>query len=82
MLSGGALLAVAVELSEIVARASRRPAGDGEQTIRYRSLCVGHERLESALPRRLLSAPAPEPPAAGEVLVEAGVFAFVARKPA
>jgi hypothetical protein len=28
----------------------------------------------------LLAAPAPQPPAAGEIVVEAGVFAFVARK--
>jgi SAM-dependent methyltransferase len=68
-----------VELSEIVARAIRRPAGAGEDALRYRSLCVGHERLESALPRRLLAA-APAEPAAGDILVEAGVFAFVARK--
>jgi SAM-dependent methyltransferase len=69
----------AVELSEIVARAIRRPAGAGEDALRYRSLCVGHERLESALPRRLLAA-APTEPGAGDILVEAGVFAFVARK--
>jgi len=72
----------AIELSEIVARAIRRRATADEQAIRYRSLCVGHERLESAPPHRLLSSPAPEPPAPGEILVEAGVFAFVARKPA
>jgi SAM-dependent methyltransferase len=71
----------AIELSEIVARAIRRPAAADEQALRYRSLCAGHERLESALPRRLLLAgPAPEPPAPGQILVEAGVFAFVARK--
>ena len=43
-------------------RAVRRPAADDEKTIRYRSLCLGHERLEGALPRRLLAG-APEPPA-------------------
>jgi SAM-dependent methyltransferase len=69
-----------IELSEIVARAIRRPAAADEQAIRYRSLCVGHERLESALPHRLLAGPAADAPPAGEVLVEAGVFAFVARK--
>jgi SAM-dependent methyltransferase len=70
-----------IELSEIIARAIRRPAAADEQALRYRSLCVGHERLESALPRRLLLAgPAPEPPPPGEILVEAGVFAFVARR--
>jgi len=70
----------AIELSEIVAKALRRPAAADEQAIRYRSLCVGHERLESAPPRRLLTSDAPAP-APGEILVEAGVFAFVARKP-
>jgi hypothetical protein len=69
-----------IELSEIVARAARRPARDDEGAIRYRSLCLGHERLESELPRRLLTG-APETPGAGEILVEAGVFAFVARGP-
>ena len=69
----------AVELSEIVARAIRRPAADDETALRYRSLCVGHERLESELPRRLLAA-VREPPSDGDILVEAGVFAFVARR--
>jgi SAM-dependent methyltransferase len=68
-----------VELSEIVARAVRRPAADDERSIRYRSLCVGHERLESELPRRLLVA-VREPPSDGDILVEAGLFAFVARR--
>ena len=36
-----------IELSEIVARAVRRPAADDETALRYRSLCVGHERLET-----------------------------------
>ncbi len=72
----------AIELSEIVAAAGRRPAAGDETAIRYRSLCVGHERLESAPPRRRLTAEGAEPPAAGEILVEAGVFAFVARRPA
>ncbi|HEY7375462.1 MAG TPA: methyltransferase domain-containing protein [Polyangia bacterium] len=74
----------AVELSEIVATALRRPAAPDEQALRYRSLCVGHERLESALPRRLLAGLATDPPTPGDgdILVEAGVFAFVARKPA
>jgi SAM-dependent methyltransferase len=68
-----------IELSEIVARAIRRPAAADEKTIRYRSLCVGHERLESSLPRRLLAAE-PIDPAPGDIVVEAGVFAFVARR--
>ena len=70
-----------IELSEIVARAARRPARDDERGIRYRSLCLGHERLESALPRRLLTEATGIRPRAGEILVEAGVFAFVARGP-
>ena len=69
-----------IELSEIVTRAVRRPARDDERGLRYRSLCLGHERLEDELPRRLLTGAA-EPPAAREILVEAGVFAFVARRP-
>jgi len=56
-------------------------AADDEKTLRYRSLCVGHERLEQELPRRLLVA-VREPPADGDILVETGAFAFVARKPA
>jgi len=71
-----------IELSEIVATAIRRPAAPDEQAFRYRSLCVGHERLESAFPRRLLAGLSAEPPAPGDILVETGVFAFVARKPA
>ena len=62
--------------------AVRRPAADDETAIRYRSLCVGHERLESAPPRRLLAGAPAEPPADGDILVEAGVFAFVARRSA
>ena len=73
---------LAIELSEIVAAAVRRPAASDETSIRYRSLCVGHERLESAPPRRLLAGAPAEPPATGDILVEAGVFAFVARRPA
>jgi SAM-dependent methyltransferase len=68
-----------IELSDIVANAVRRPATPDERAIGYRSLCLGHERLESTLPRRLLAA-APEPPSPGDILVEAGVFAFVARR--
>ena len=69
-----------IELSEIVARAIRRPAADDEKAIRYRSLCVGHERLEGGLPHRLLAAERLDP-APGDIVVEAGVFAFVARRP-
>jgi len=68
-----------IELSDIVAKSIHRPATTDERGLRYRSLCLGHERLESTLPGRLLT-PAPDAPAAGEILVEAGVFCFVARR--
>ena len=60
------------------ARSAAR-AATGETAVQYRSLCVGHERLERDLPRRLLAA-VREPPTEGDILVEAGVFAFVARR--
>jgi SAM-dependent methyltransferase len=65
-----------VERSEIVARASRRP---GEPGVAYRSLCLGHQRILDTLPARLLAGPA-EPPPAGQMLVEAAMFVFVARR--
>jgi hypothetical protein len=74
-----------VELSEIVTRAVVRPRLLPEEAgLRYRSLCAGHQRLLDAPPKRLL-APAAELPAAGgdDILVEAGMFVFVAtRRPA
>ena len=71
-----------VELSEIVARAqSRARSLPDEAGLRYRSLCAGHQRLLDAPPKRLLD-PAAQPAARDdELLVEAGMFAFVARRP-
>jgi SAM-dependent methyltransferase len=64
-----------IEESGIVVRAASRPATDD---IRYRSLCLGHERVMTAPPaRRLAAVPAAAP---AELLLEAGVFAFVARR--
>jgi len=71
-----------IELSEIVARAATRPARADEAGFGYRSLCLGHERLESALPRRLLTGAPADAPGPAQIHVEAGVFAFVARRPA
>jgi SAM-dependent methyltransferase len=71
-----------VEADTIVVRSARRARMAGEsETLRYRSLCVGHQRLLDELPRRLLTpvAAAGETPA-DELLVEAGMFVFVARK--
>lgn len=73
-----------VELSDIVTRSVWKPAADAGG-MRYRSLCVGHQRLLDALPARLLDAAAPAPSevnddARNESLVEAGVFVFVARR--
>jgi SAM-dependent methyltransferase len=64
-----------IELSGIVARAATGPA-DG--AARYRSLCLGHERVLTERPARLLT----DAPAApdGRPLIEAGLFAFVARR--
>jgi SAM-dependent methyltransferase len=72
-----------VEADTIVARSAwRARAADEGATLRYRSLCVGHQRLLDELPKRLLT-PAgattgDAPP--DQVLVEAGVFVFVTRK--
>jgi len=71
-----------VELSDIVTRAQSRPRLlPDEAGLRYRSLCVGHQRLLDAPPRRLL-APTATTAAVGDddILVEAGMFAFVARR--
>jgi SAM-dependent methyltransferase len=76
--------AFAIERSQIATRAAwrARPPGD---TVLYRSLCVGHQRIADELPRRLLTSAAAarvaaEGMPAGEALVEAGVFVFVARR--
>jgi SAM-dependent methyltransferase len=71
-----------VELSDIVTRAHVRPALlPDEAGLRYRSLCVGHQRLLDAPPKRLLAPTAPPAAGADDILVEAGMFAFVARRP-
>jgi SAM-dependent methyltransferase len=64
-----------IELSGIVTRAA---IGPDERAVRYRSLCLGHERVLADRPARLLT----EAPAApdGHTLIEAGLFAFVARR--
>jgi hypothetical protein len=64
-----------IELSEIVTRAAGRPAAD---EIRYRSLCLGHERVMTERPARLLAGATAA--SGGDLLVEVGVFAFVARR--
>src|SRR4029077_13078642 len=65
-----------IELSEIVTRSANRPSTDAK--VRYRSICLGHERGLDARPERLLTASAGAPP--DETLVEAGAFVFVARR--
>ena len=65
-----------IELSEVVARSAGQPST--KAGVRYRSLCLGHERVLDALPTRLLTASPAVPP--GETLVEAGAFVFVARR--
>ncbi len=66
-----------VERSEIVARSALAPAEPG---VAYRSLCLGHERVFDALPHRLLAPPPAPARAPGEMLVEAAMFVFVARR--
>jgi SAM-dependent methyltransferase len=65
-----------IETSAVVTRAATRPAPDA---IRYRSLCLGHERVMSERAARLL-APSIDV-RDGDLLVETGVYVFVARKP-
>ena len=64
-----------IEHSEIVSRAAVRRRGGA---IHYRSLCLGHERVMSERPARLLGDAAAA--SDGDLLVEVGVFAFVARR--
>jgi SAM-dependent methyltransferase len=66
-----------VEASAIVARAAAAPRTD--PAVRYRSLCVGHQRILDALPARLLADDAPAT-TDDETLVEAAMFVFVARR--
>jgi hypothetical protein len=74
------------ELNGLVTRAVVARAGTDDR-FRYRSLCVGHERIAEQLPKRLLAAEARDRFAtssipAGHMLIEAGVFVFVARRAA
>jgi SAM-dependent methyltransferase len=70
-----------IELSDIVARSLWKPSAEAGG-VRYRSLCVGHQRILDALPGRLLTsaARAPNEGLLDGTLVEAGVFVFVARR--
>jgi hypothetical protein len=68
-----------VERSAIVARAAWGKGG----SPRYRSLCVGHQRLQDDFPARLLTSEAAARVASGtvsddETLTELGVYVFVA----
>jgi SAM-dependent methyltransferase len=73
-----------LEASEIVTRSEWRPLVN-EGSVRYQSLCLGHQRRSNQLPKRLLTESARAGLASGDVpegqaLVEAGVFVFVARR--
>jgi SAM-dependent methyltransferase len=76
-----------IELDEIVTRAAWR-AATAPGTLRYQSLCVGHQRLLEAPPRRLLDASALRllgdrtAPTSDirDILIEVGTFVFVARR--
>jgi SAM-dependent methyltransferase len=72
-----------VELSGIITRSRWVPWGTREP--RYRSLCVGHQRILDELPERLLTESAAQRsrlagPPANETLIEVGVFVFVAAR--
>jgi hypothetical protein len=70
-----------VEHARIETAASWGPAAPADGAVRYRSLCLGHQRISDELPRRLLDESARTPPSGGgDALVEAGVFVFVARR--
>ncbi len=69
---------------DIVARSGWRPVAHG-QTERYRSLCLGHERIRNDNPKRLLAASSRQDRASYDtrtdrVLIEAGVFVFVTQR--
>ena len=73
-----------VDLSEIVTRSAWRPISN-QGTVRYQSLCLGHQRRSHQFPKRILTESARARLASGDVpegqaLVEAGVFVFVARR--
>jgi hypothetical protein len=76
-----------IEIDEIVTRAAWRTGTSGAAGgARYRSLCLGHQRVLDELPRRLLAPSLPPRPvdaAAGAHdpgLTEVGAFVFAARR--
>jgi SAM-dependent methyltransferase len=83
-----------IELDQIVTRAGwRAPSAAAPRTVpsaatggpRYQSLCVGHQRLLEAPPRRLLDASAlrllgDRTAPTSDILIEVGTFVFVARR--
>jgi hypothetical protein len=67
-----------IERADVMTRSAWLDA-DGQH--HYRSLCLGHERLGKTAPKRLLAeVPAPDPAKQAAMLVEVGVFVFVARR--
>jgi SAM-dependent methyltransferase len=78
--SFGASNGFEVEQSDILTRSLSRPRElPDEAGLRYRSLCAGHQRLLDAPPKRLLDATT-KPARDDDILVEAGMFVFVARR--
>jgi SAM-dependent methyltransferase len=76
-----------IEIDEIVTRAAwRTGTGGGAGGARYRSLCLGHQRVQDELPRRLLDPLLPPRPvdasggAHDPCLTEVGAFVFAARR--
>ena len=73
-----------IVFSQIVTRSEWRPLTD-EGVARYRSLCLGHERIADQFPKRMLTVSARNALASGNApknnqLIEAGVFVFVAER--
>jgi SAM-dependent methyltransferase len=72
-----------IECSEIVTKSAWRTRGT-TRLPRYQSLCLGHQRILDDFPERLLTESARKEVDKGgvedRVLVEAGVFVFVARR--
>lgn len=73
-----------VELSEVVTRSAWRSISK-PGTVRYQSLCLGHQRRLHQFPKRVLYNRARERLASGDLpadqaLVEAGVHVFIARR--
>ena len=70
-----------VEESRIVARSAWGPSSAAGDSVRYRSLALGHERVLRELPARLLDEAARAgSPAGPATLTEAAVYVFVATK--